>query len=583
MRPRTGLQPVGARRRLRAMLAEHVTEVGAADHARADRGHHRGPTGASARPPPAGCARATPWSSRTRPIPGAIAAFAQAGARLVGVASTDAGGPASTTWRPPWRRARPGLPAAPRAEPDRHRCSTGARAAGAGRARPRLRVPSSRTWPSPTSPGRSRPAPASLPSAPTRRSPSSGSLSKLFWGGLRLGLRAGRRAAGPALRPGQGHAATSARRPSASCWPSGCSPRPGRSGEPGTGELRRRYEVLAGALAGPVAGLGLRASPPAACRSGSAWAVPTPSASPRRRCVTGWRSPPPRPLSVSDGHGDRIRLSFAAPPGRRVAAVAVRPWGGDRLWTGLSQGRPTDGPWGGTGSGRAGRKRRGSRAGPQMPKVDGFHSTGPSTAEIGHAAGQQRQRLLQLGPGQRRAHAEVDAGSERHLDGVALARVMSKRPGAAKTAGSMLAPASDDRDERARPGTGRRGTRCPPTPPGPCPAPHPGSASSPRPPGGPAPGCSASSAHWSGCSANSATQQASWLRVVSVPAMRTASASMTSSSLDSRSPASSMAMRALSRSSAGWLPALLDHGLDVGLELVPRRARWRAGRRPGSG
>ena len=45
--------------------------------------------------------------------------------------------------------------------------------------------------------------------------------------------------------------------------------------------------------------------------------------------------------------------------------------------------------------------------------------------------------------------------------------------------------------------------------------------------------------------------QASWLRVVSVPAMSTASVIITSSSVDSRSPASSAAIRSLSRSSAG--------------------------------
>ena len=64
-------------------------------------------------------------------------------------------------------------------------------------------------------------------------------------------------------------------------------------------------------------------------------------------------------------------------------------------------------------------------------------------------------------------------------------------------------------------------------------------------------GRSASSAHWSGYSAKRARAQASWLRVVSVPAMSTATARETSSSLESRSPASSMAMSTLSRSSPG--------------------------------
>ena len=80
-------------------------------------------------------------------------------------------------------------------------------------------------------------------------------------------------------------------------------------------------------------------------------------------------------------------------------------------------------------------------------------------------------------------------------------------------------------------------------------------------------GRSASSAHWSGCSANSARAQASWLRVVSVPAMSTATASETSSSVDSRSPASSMAMRSLSRSWRGRGAPRRDQVGQVGLEL----------------
>ena len=40
---------------------------------------------------------------------------------------------------------------------------------------------------------------------------------------------------------------------------------------------------------------------------------------------------------------------------------------------------------------------------------------GPVEAQVGHAPGEQGQRLLQLGAGQRCAEAEVDAGAEGHL------------------------------------------------------------------------------------------------------------------------------------------------------------------------
>ena len=61
----------------------------------------------------------------------------------------------------------------------------------------------------------------------------------------------------------------------------------------------------------------------------------------------------------------------------------------------------------------------------------------------------------------------------------------------------------------------------------------------------------ASSLHWSGCSVNKATVHASWLRVVSVPPTSTATAMLSSSSVSSRSPASSAAIRSVNRSSAG--------------------------------
>ena len=64
-------------------------------------------------------------------------------------------------------------------------------------------------------------------------------------------------------------------------------------------------------------------------------------------------------------------------------------------------------------------------------------------------------------------------------------------------------------------------------------------------------GRSASIAHWSGWSQNTCTAAASWLRVVSVPASSTASAIISSSSWVSRSPSSSAAISADSRSSRG--------------------------------
>ena len=50
-----------------------------------------------------------------------------------------------------------------------------------------------------------------------------------------------------------------------------------------------------------------------------------------------------------------------------------------------------------------------------MPTVLGFQVIAPSSGEVGHAAGEQRQRLLQLGPGQGGAEAVVDARAERQL------------------------------------------------------------------------------------------------------------------------------------------------------------------------
>jgi len=66
-------------------------------------------------------------------------------------------------------------------------------------------------------------------------------------------------------------------------------------------------------------------------------------------------------------------------------------------------------------------------------------------------------------------------------------------------------------------------------------------------------GSAPSRSHWSGYPLRRATEQASWLRVVSVPAMSTASVIITNSSVVSRSPSSSAAMRSLRRSSAGRL------------------------------
>ena len=60
-------------------------------------------------------------------------------------------------------------------------------------------------------------------------------------------------------------------------------------------------------------------------------------------------------------------------------------------------------------------KRRGRRSGPQMPNVSGFHVMSPSRARSGIAPGQDGQGFLELGPGQRRTEAVVDAAPEGQL------------------------------------------------------------------------------------------------------------------------------------------------------------------------
>ena len=225
-------------------------------------------------------------------------------------------------------------------------------------------------------------------------------------------------------------------------------------------------------------------------------------------------------------------------------------------------------------------KRSGSRLGPQMPMLGGFHSIGPSSSQVRQAPGEERQRLLQLGPGQRRAQAEVDAGAEGHVAGATGL--------AADVEAVRIVPDRRRRSWRRRGwspracrwGRGRRGTRCPPTRSGPCRGPRRGTriVSSTAPAA--SSGSSASSAHWSGCSANSATEQASWLRVVSVPAMSTASVIITSSSV--RQAVALLLGRDHVAEQVVGRPAapLLDHRAHVGVELVHRRLdqrpdRWR--------
>ena len=65
------------------------------------------------------------------------------------------------------------------------------------------------------------------------------------------------------------------------------------------------------------------------------------------------------------------------------------------------------------------------------------------------------------------------------------------------------------------------------------------------------PGSAASSAHWSGCSANSRSACESWLWVVSTPPASRLSTRLMHSSWVSRSPSSSAASSALIRSSPG--------------------------------
>src|ERR1019366_3225198 len=73
---------------------------------------------------------------------------------------------------------------------------------------------------------------------------------------------------------------------------------------------------------------------------------------------------------------------------------------------------------------------------------------GAVAPEIGHAAGQERQRLLELRPGQGRTHAEVDAGAEGHLDGVAFGGdVESVRRG--EDLGVHVGAGQGDRDDRS--------------------------------------------------------------------------------------------------------------------------------------
>ena len=50
-----------------------------------------------------------------------------------------------------------------------------------------------------------------------------------------------------------------------------------------------------------------------------------------------------------------------------------------------------------------------------MPTPSGFQVDRAVEAQVRHALGEQRQRLLQLGAGQRGAEAVVDAGAERQL------------------------------------------------------------------------------------------------------------------------------------------------------------------------
>ena len=84
-------------------------------------------------------------------------------------------------------------------------------------------------------------------------------------------------------------------------------------------------------------------------------------------------------------------------------------------------------------------------------------------------------------------------------------------------------------------------------------------------------GCWASRAHWSGWSHSTCTAAASWLRVVSVPAISRVAASMVSSSAVSRSPSSSARISSRDQVVGEVVAPLGDHVVDVGVELVAGR------------
>ena len=88
-------------------------------------------------------------------------------------------------------------------------------------------------------------------------------------------------------------------------------------------------------------------------------------------------------------------------------------------------------------------------------------------------------------------------------------------------------------------------------------------------------GRSARSAHCSGCSVKRATEQASWFRVVSVPAMSTACASIAISSVESRSPSCSIGDQVAEEVVARVGAPLGDHVAHVVGQLLARlRDQW---------
>ena len=180
--------------------------------------------------------------------------------------------------------------------------------------------------------------------------------------------------------------------------------------------------------------------------------------------------------------------------------------------------------------------------------------------------GDQGEGFLEFGAGEVGAKAVVDARPEGHLRGRCFAgdvepfRIREDRRVAVRAR-------QRERDERAGVGSTRRGIRCLRTRRAPFLARRRGNASSPRPHGARARVVRRTGATGRDAQARSAMQQASWLRVVSVPAIRTASASMTSSSVESRSPASSTAISALRRSEPGSWRRRSTSGRYVGLEF----------------